>query len=93
MPTPYWDGNDGHPAPLLMNDGQGHFREETIPAGLAAKRGRRVTASAWGGLEGVLDDDLALPTTHASMPAARFAAEVGIARKHASSRTGGDLSG
>ena len=37
MPTPFYDSNDGHPAVLLENDGQGNFRDVTESAGLAAK--------------------------------------------------------
>ena len=41
MPTPYFDANDGFPAYLLINDGTGAFRNETIERGLAAQRHRR----------------------------------------------------
>lgn len=41
MPTPYYDANDGHPAWLLLNDGQGRFSDVTEAAGLGAKRFRR----------------------------------------------------
>jgi len=67
MPTPYWDANDGHPAYLLMNDGKGNFREVTAPAGLAAKRGRRVTASALVDLDGDFDNDLVMASEYAGL--------------------------
>ena len=67
MPTPYWDAIDGHPAYLLMNDGKGNFSEVTIPAGLAAKRGRRVTASALVDLDGDLDNDLVMASEYAGL--------------------------
>lgn len=53
MPTPYFDANDGFPAFLLINDGQGRFQPWTEEAGLAAKRRRR----SYGGSLIDLDDD------------------------------------
>lgn len=41
MPSPYYDANDGYPAYLLLNDGQGRFTDGTAEAGLAPKRYRR----------------------------------------------------
>jgi hypothetical protein len=35
MPTPYYDANDGDPAYLLLNDGNGKFTDATGVAGLA----------------------------------------------------------
>jgi enediyne biosynthesis protein E4 len=46
MPTPYYDANDGHPAWLLLNQGQGLFADATEAAGLAAKRHRRAYAGS-----------------------------------------------
>lgn len=46
MPTPYYDANDGNPAYLLLNDGQGHFSDATANAGLSAKRWRRTYAGS-----------------------------------------------
>lgn len=47
MPTPYFDSNDGWPAYLLMNDGEGNFADETVKAGLAAKRHRRTYSTSF----------------------------------------------
>ena len=41
MPTPYYDANDGYPAYLFQNDGNGVFTDITEPAGLGQKRFRR----------------------------------------------------
>ena len=53
MPTPYHDANDGNPAYLLLNDGQGKFTDWTESAGLGLKRWRR----SYGGSFVDLDDD------------------------------------
>ena len=34
MPTPYYDANDGFPSYLLINDGQGNFKDMTKEFGL-----------------------------------------------------------
>lgn len=47
MPTPYYDANDGFPAYLLLNDGQGKFTDGTAPAGLDKKRNRRTYAASF----------------------------------------------
>lgn len=41
MPTPYYDANDGFPAYLLINEGNGRFVPRTEEAGLAPKQYRR----------------------------------------------------
>mgnify|MGYP002623969283 CR=1 FL=1 len=41
MPTPYYDANDGYPAYLLRNRGNGVFEDITEAAGLEEKRHRR----------------------------------------------------
>lgn len=41
MPTPFYDANDGYPAFLLQNDGDGNFKDVTSGSGLEAKRFRR----------------------------------------------------
>ena len=58
MPTPYYDANDGFPAYLLVNDGQGKFSDRTEAAGLAAKRFRRTYSSSFVDLDGDGDLDL-----------------------------------
>ena len=37
MPTPYYDANDGFPSYLLINDGQGNFKDMTKEFGLNEK--------------------------------------------------------
>lgn len=58
MPTPYYDANDGYPAFLLVNDGQGNFQDRTESAGLAAKRFRRTYSSSFVDLDDDGDLDL-----------------------------------
>ena len=58
MPTPFYDSNDGYPAVLLQNDGQGNFRDVTEAAGLAIKRNRRTYSSSLVDLDGDRDLDL-----------------------------------
>ena len=47
MPTPFYDANDGFPSFLLINNGQGEFRDTTQAAGLAEKRNRRTYAASF----------------------------------------------
>jgi hypothetical protein len=58
MPTPYYDANDGHPAYLLINDGDGRLTDATEASGLAAKRFRRMYASSLVDLDEDGDLDL-----------------------------------
>jgi len=58
MPFPYYDANDGYPAYLLLNDGQGNFSFGTAAAGLEAKRFRRTYASSFFDLDDDRDLDL-----------------------------------
>ncbi|MAM83920.1 MAG: hypothetical protein CL489_04745 [Acidobacteria bacterium] len=58
MPTPYYDANDGHPAYLLRNDGNGTFTDMTDAAGLNTKRFRRTYSSSFVDLEDDGDQDL-----------------------------------
>ena len=41
MPAPIYDANDGFPGYLLLNDGSGNLSDNTVAAGLEAKRYRR----------------------------------------------------
>lgn len=48
MPTPFFDANDGHPAYLLINQGDGiNFRDETDERGITEKRTRRIYSSSF----------------------------------------------
>jgi ASPIC/UnbV protein/VCBS repeat protein len=58
MPTPYYDANDGFPSFLLVNNGDGSFRDSTEPAGLNAKRFRRTYSSSFVDLDEDADLDL-----------------------------------
>lgn len=58
MPSPYYDANDGFPAYLLINDGNGRFSPATEEAGLAEKRFRRTYGSSFVDLDEDNDLDL-----------------------------------
>ena len=58
MPTPYYDANDGFPAALLRNDGDGHFTDVTETSGLGPKRFRRMYSSSFVDLDDDADLDL-----------------------------------
>ena len=60
MPTPYYDANDGFPAYLLVNDGEGAFTDKTVEAGLAAKRNRRTYSASLYDIDGDRDSRLEL---------------------------------
>jgi hypothetical protein len=60
MPTPYYDANDGFPACLLRNDGDGRFADVTEEAGLAKKRHRRTYSASFVDVDGDNDLDLAV---------------------------------
>lgn len=51
MPTPYFDANDGLPAYLLINDGEGKFTDGTLAAGLDKKRQRRTYGASFVDLD------------------------------------------
>ncbi|MCA9168254.1 MAG: CRTAC1 family protein, partial [Planctomycetales bacterium] len=53
MPQPYYDANDGYPAYLLINEGNGRFTPSTEQAGLGEKQYRR----SYGGAFVDLDED------------------------------------
>ena len=58
MPTPYYNANDGYPDYLLLNNGNGGFRDGTVAAGLSAKRLRRTFSASFADLDGDVDLDL-----------------------------------
>lgn len=64
-PRPYFDANDGYPAFLFLNDGQGNFADRTQSSGLALKRFRRTYSASFvdldhdGGLDLVVVSDFA----------------------------------
>ena len=67
MPKPYYDANDGHPSYLLINDGQGNFRDETQARGLAEKRHRRTYSSSLVDLDTDGDLDLVVVSDFAGL--------------------------
>jgi hypothetical protein len=67
MPTPYYDANDGFPSFLLVNDGQGNFRDQTEAAGLSAKRFRRTYSSSFVDLDNDNDLDLVVVSDFAGV--------------------------
>jgi hypothetical protein len=58
FPAPYFDANDGYPAFLLRNDGNGRFTDVTEAAGLSVKRHRRSYRASMVDLDGDGDLDL-----------------------------------
>ena len=58
MPTPYYDANDGFPSYLLLNLGDGRFREVTKERGLDARRNRRTYSASFVDLDEDNDLDL-----------------------------------
>ncbi|WP_339909037.1 CRTAC1 family protein [Symmachiella dynata] len=58
MPTPYFDANDGHPAYLLRNDGDGAFEDITEWSGLTEKRNRRTYSASLADVDHDSDLDL-----------------------------------
>ena len=58
MPSPFYDANDGFPAFLFVNMGNGKFEERTEAAGLGAKRYRRTYSSSFADLDDDNDLDL-----------------------------------
>ncbi len=58
MPTPYYDANDGFPAYLLINQGNGHLVDRTKEAGLTEKRFRRTYSSSFFDMDRDGDLDL-----------------------------------
>ena len=60
IPTPYYDAADSYPSHLLVNDGNGSFRDVTEFAGLGKKARRRNFSSSFVDLDGDHDLDLLL---------------------------------
>jgi hypothetical protein len=52
LANPYWDANDGPPAFLLINHGNGSFRDASAGSGLEAKRHRRTYSGSLIDLDG-----------------------------------------
>ena len=65
MPSPYFDANDGFPAVMLRNDGDGKFTDITESSGLAAKRNRRSYSSSFVDLDDDQDMDLIVVSDYA----------------------------
>ena len=67
MPTPYYDANDGFPAFLLRNDGNGKFTDVTESSGLAVKRKRRTYSASFVDLDADGDLDLVVASDYAGL--------------------------
>jgi len=67
MPSPFYDANDGYPAYLLLNDGDGNFEAATDAAGLGAKRFRRTYAGSFVDLDTDGDLDLLAVSDYAGV--------------------------
>jgi len=67
MPNPFYDANDGYPAHLLLNEGDGRFTPATTEAGLGAKRFRRTYSGSFIDLDGDLDLDLLVVSDYAGV--------------------------
>ena len=65
MPSPYYDANDGYPAVMLRNDGNGKFEDVTEETGLATKRHRRSYSSSFVDLDDDQDMDLIVVSDYA----------------------------
>jgi len=65
MPSPYYDANDGFPALLLRNDGDGKFVDITVGSGLDKKRKRRSYSSSFVDFDGDKDMDLIVVSDYA----------------------------
>ena len=65
MPSPYFDANDGYPAVMLRNDGDGKFVDITEETGLAEKRYRRSYSSSFVDLDDDNDMDLIVVSDYA----------------------------
>ncbi len=60
IPTPYYDATDGFPSFMLLNDGNGEFRDVTSLSGLGRKSRRRNFSASFVDLDDDSDLDLLL---------------------------------
>ena len=60
VPAPFYDANDGYRSYLLINQGDGTFRDGTALSGLGQKNRRHVFSSTFVDLDGDKDLDLVL---------------------------------
>jgi len=67
MPTPYYDANDGYPAYLLQNDGNGKFTDITKTAGVDKKRNRRAYSSSLVDMDDDRDLDLVVVSDYSGL--------------------------
>ncbi len=67
MPNPFYDANDGNPSYLLLNDGQGHFKDGTTGSGLEKKRWRRSYSASFADLDDDGDLDLLVVSDFAGL--------------------------
>ena len=67
MPSPYYDANDGYPAYLLENDGQGIFSDITEQSGLGVKRFRRSYGASFVDMNGDMKLDLLVSSDFAGI--------------------------
>jgi len=65
MPSPYFDANDGFPAVMLRNDGNGQFADITQESGLGDKRNRRSYSSSFVDFDDDKDMDLIVVSDYA----------------------------
>lgn len=65
MPSPYFDANDGYPAALLRNDGDGKFTDITDASGLGEKKNRRSYSSSFVDFDEDQDMDLIVVSDYA----------------------------
>ncbi|MDH3317886.1 MAG: CRTAC1 family protein [Gammaproteobacteria bacterium] len=67
VPTPYFDANDGFPAYLLRNDGEGNFSDVTEASGLGPKRLRRTFSTSFVDLDDDRDMDLVVVSDYSGL--------------------------